>query len=63
MLKKIAIAAIASGVLAKGLSLLLQKIQTYADERRQAEQKPEVQRWEDEGGLVPVAVAATQSEG
>lgn len=53
MLKKLALIAIASGLLAEALRQLMQRAEERGYARRQRETKPAVQRWEDEGGLVP----------
>jgi len=59
MLRKLVMIAVVSGLAARGLGLLLRRAEDRAYLRHKREQKAEVHRWEDEGGLVPDAVAPT----
>ncbi|MEO8039364.1 MAG: hypothetical protein ABI794_11375 [Betaproteobacteria bacterium] len=55
MFRKLVMIAIASGLAVKGLQQLLQRAETRAYARLRRDQKVAVNRWEDEGGLVPDA--------
>ena len=52
MLKKLILIAIASSVAATAARWFVKRVEV---QDRRAERKTDVQRWEDEGGMVPVS--------